>query len=89
MIRRPFALMLAAAALGGLQAPPAPGLATLGVQAEQSKKAIHTEKVSRRAVRQQLVSYGLFSDVGGRAPWVNKHGYLLRQVARPMPRSTR
>lgn len=86
---RPLIALAAAMALGGLPqvAVPAPASAS-AIQGQQSKGILPTQRVSKRAIRAQFNYLGLGSE-GPRAPWVNRHGYLLRQVSRPMPRSIR
>lgn len=92
MRRNPFLLaaaMAMVAPLAGSIPSTAPVVSSASSGSSQSKGALLSEKVSKRSIKAQLSYNQMFASVGGRHPWVNKHGYMLRQVGRNMPRGAR
>lgn len=84
--RSPLTALLALAAVLGM---PVVGPAAASSDAQQTEQRARPELKVRSMTELPGRYTSPRSLALGRAPWVDRHGYLLRQVRRPMSRGAR
>lgn len=83
---RSMLALMSAVTLGAFTgvAVPAPSSASNSASQQSERGILPAKRHSRRAQYQNLFGSLGMAPSGGRQPWVNQHGYMLRQVRRPV-----